>query len=134
MKATRVFETSLYADDLGAGEAFYRDVLGLEVVSRSERLISFRCGDGVLLLFDPKVTKSSGSDVPSHGALGPGHIAFALRRGDLQRWREHLAERGVAIETEVDWPDGGRSIYFRDPAGNSVELAPGTLWGMSQKR
>lgn len=134
MKVTRVFETSLYVDDLQVGEAFYRDVLGLEVVSRSERLISFRCGDGVLLLFDPEVTKSSSSDVPSHGALGPGHIAFALQRGDLQRWREHLAKKGVAIETEVDWPDGGRSIYFRDPAGNSVELAPGTLWGMSPKR
>jgi hypothetical protein len=25
--------------------------------------------------------------------------------------------------TEVDWDEGGRSIYFRDPAGNVVELA-----------
>ena len=30
---------------------------------------------------------------------------------------------------EVPWPEGGRSIYFRDPAGNSLELAPPTLWG-----
>lgn len=134
MKAGRIFETSLYTDDLQAGEVFYRDVLGLEVVSRSERLVSFRCGDGVLLLFDPKVASSPGSDVPSHGASGPGHIAFALSDGDLPRWREHLAEKRIPIETEVDWPDGGRSIYFRDPAGNSVELAPATLWGMGEKR
>lgn len=134
MKATRIFETCLYADDLGAGETFYREVLGLEVVSRSERLISFRCGDGVLLLFDPDVTESADSDVPSHGARGAGHVAFVLAPGDLQRWRDHLEARGVEIETEVDWPDGGRSIYFRDPAGNSVELAPSTLWGMHRER
>ncbi|MDQ3546548.1 MAG: glyoxalase/bleomycin resistance/extradiol dioxygenase family protein, partial [Verrucomicrobiota bacterium] len=43
-------------------------------------------------------------------------------------WRERLQEAGVAIESEVEWPEGGRSLYFRDPAGNSVELAPPTLW------
>ena len=37
-------------------------------------------------------------------------------------------DRGVAIEAEVEWPSGGRSLYFRDPAGNVVELAPPTLW------
>ena len=37
---------------------------------------------------------------------------------------------GVDIETEVEWPGGGRSIYVRDPAGNSVELASSTIWGL----
>jgi len=32
------------------------------------------------------------------------------------------------VEKEINWEDGGTSIYFRDPAGNSVELAPATLW------
>ena len=44
-------------------------------------------------------------------------------------WRAHLAAHNVAIEMEVNWEQGGTSIYFRDPAGNSVELAPLTLWG-----
>jgi catechol 2,3-dioxygenase-like lactoylglutathione lyase family enzyme len=39
-----------------------------------------------------------------------------------------LRKAGVSIEREVDWDEGGRSIYFRDPAGNVVELAPPTLW------
>ncbi len=30
---------------------------------------------------------------------------------------------------EVNWDQGGTSLYFRDPAGNSIELAPPTLWG-----
>jgi hypothetical protein len=35
---------------------------------------------------------------------------------------------GVAIEQEVDWPRGGKSLYFRDPAGNSVELLTPGVW------
>jgi hypothetical protein len=36
---------------------------------------------------------------------------------------------GVEVEREIGWPDGSRSLYVRDPAGNSVELAPPSLWG-----
>jgi catechol 2,3-dioxygenase-like lactoylglutathione lyase family enzyme len=40
-----------------------------------------------------------------------------------------LLAAGVPIEAEIDWKQGGRSLYFRDPAGNSIEFAPLTLWG-----
>lgn len=40
----------------------------------------------------------------------------------LDDWRQHLQTNDVLIEAEVEWPPGGKSIYFRDPAGNSVEL------------
>ncbi len=129
MKADRIFETVLYADDLAAEEEFYRDALGLEVLDRSELMVVFRCGAGVLLIFDPKKSAAPGRSVPSHGAIGPGHLAFAAREDDLDLWRNQLVESGVEIESEVEWEHGGRSIYFRDPAGNSIELAPPTLWG-----
>ena len=129
MKADRIFETVLYADDLAAEEEFYRDALGLEVLDRSELMVVFRCGAGVLLIFDPKKSGVPGRSVPSHGAIGPGHLAFATREDDLDLWRSRLVESGVEIESEVEWEHGGRSIYFRDPAGNSIELAPPTLWG-----
>jgi catechol 2,3-dioxygenase-like lactoylglutathione lyase family enzyme len=38
----------------------------------------------------------------------------------------------VAIEQEMDWPRGGRSFYFRDPAGNSLELATPKIWGLPE--
>ena len=45
-------------------------------------------------------------------------------------WRRHLEVHGVAIEKELEWPKGGKSLYFRDPAGNSVELVTPGVWGL----
>ena len=129
MKARAVFESVLYAKDLDAAEAFYHGVFGLEVIGRGATAVVFRCGEGVLLVFDPDVARRPGRAVPSHGAEGPGHLAFAMPEGELDSWRDHFKKHSVPIEMEVTWPEGGRSLYVRDPAGNSVELAPPTLWG-----
>src|SRR5262249_49823218 len=116
-----VLETSLYASDLDAAERFYAGVLGLEVDSKVRgRHVFFRCGPGVLLVFDPASTSSAGGPVPAHGATGPGHVALAVEEDELTAWRERLRAGGVEIEAEADWPGGGRSLYVRDPAGNSV--------------
>ena len=129
IRANGIFETVLYAEDLAAAERFYRETLGLEVIERHDLLVAFRSGGGVLLLFDPRKSNVPGREVPSHGSYGQGHIAFAAKPEDLPAWREQLRLAKVPIEREVDWKEGGRSIYFHDPAGNSVELAPPTLWG-----
>jgi catechol 2,3-dioxygenase-like lactoylglutathione lyase family enzyme len=129
LKVERIFETVIYATDLVAAERFYTEVLGLEKYSRFDVALSFRCQGGVLLIFDPDKAILPNRGVPSHGPHGPGHLAFAARGADLNAWRVHLRKHGVQIEMEVSWEQGGTSIYFRDPAGNSIELAPPTLWG-----
>ena len=129
MQPSRIFETVLYAEDLTAAERFYHEALGLEVLERSNLTVVFRCGGGVLLIFDPRKSAAPDRDVPSHGTTAVGHIAFAAKPEDLDAWREQLRQAGVPIEREVDWDEGGHSIYFRDPAGNVVELAPPTIWG-----
>jgi len=130
MQLGRVFETVLYAGDLVAAERFYSDVLGLERLNRTELMLVLRYGpQGVLLIFDPKQSSVPGRAVPSHGTSGAGHVAFLTEPTSLAGWRRRLLDRGVEIEQEVEWESGGLSIYFRDPAGNSVELAPPTLWG-----
>jgi catechol 2,3-dioxygenase-like lactoylglutathione lyase family enzyme len=129
MQPSRIFETVLYAEDLAAAERFYHEALGLEVLERGNLAVAFRCGGGVLLIFDPRKSAASDRDVPSHGTTGVGHIAFAAKPEDLDAWREQLRQAGVPIEREVDWDEGGHSFYFRDPAGNVVELAPPTIWG-----
>lgn len=129
MEVERVLETCLYVDDLEAAEAFYRQVLGLAPFSRVEkRHVFFRCGQNMLLLFNPVETVKPVGEVPTHGCHGAGHIAFAMTPDQIPDWRERLKQQGVAIETEITWPSGGYSIYFRDPAGNSVELATPQVW------
>lgn len=129
MRLGQLSEAAIYASDLDAAQQFYHGVLGLEIISRMEdRGMAFRCGDAVLLVFDPERTRVPDAGVPTHGTSGEGHIAFVVADSEIDAWRTRLAECGVVIEAEVDWPTGGRSIYFRDPAGNSVELAPPNLW------
>lgn len=136
MKASAVLETVLYVADLDAAEEFYRAVIGLEVQTREAgRHVFFRCGTGMLLLFNPDATETGSSDaalpVPGHGARGPGHVCFAASAEELDAWSDRLRELGVDIEADFRWPgSGGRSIYIRDPAGNSVEFAEPAIWGL----
>ncbi|HEX5415223.1 MAG TPA: VOC family protein [Chloroflexota bacterium] len=131
MRAQRVLETCLYVEDLDAAETFYASVLGLERDAKvSGRHVFFRCGEGMLLLFDPRATSRQSGNFPTHGAFGPGHAAFAVTPAEISRWRDHLRGHGVPIEAEVSWPNGGQSLYFRDPAGNSLEFATPAIWGL----
>ncbi|MBO0141083.1 VOC family protein [Agrobacterium sp. Ap1] len=130
-----ILETALYTDDLDAAEAFYGGVLGLEKVLRAgNRHLFFRCGEMILLIFDPKETvKPPSSDalpVPPHGATGPGHLCFRMRAEAIDRMVEKLNKAGIVIESDFRWPNGARSIYFRDPAGNSLECAEPMLWNL----
>ncbi len=135
MTPAGILETTLYADDLDAAEAFWRDVIGLErIVRAGNRHVFFRCGEGVLLVFNPEETVTPSTDpampVPPHGAVGPGHLCLRAGAEEIARWKAHLEEQGVEVEADFLWPSGGRSIYFRDPAGNSIEFADPKIWGL----
>ncbi|MBM7044407.1 MULTISPECIES: VOC family protein [Rhizobium] len=130
-----ILETALYADDLDAVEAFYGGILGLEKIARGgNRHVFYRCGPGVLLIFNPTETMKQpepGSlPVPPHGTTGHGHICFRLSGNDIEAMAEKLKAAGIGIEADFHWPNGGRSIYFRDPAGNSLECAEPRIWGL----
>lgn len=133
----RILETALYAADLVAAEAFYGDLLGLERVARADgRHVFFRCGAGMLLIFNPAATLRPAAPgalpVPVHGASGAGHVAFAATAAELDALVLRLPAAGVAIEADFRWPgSGARSIYLRDPAGNSVEFAEPHLWNLA---
>jgi catechol 2,3-dioxygenase-like lactoylglutathione lyase family enzyme len=131
VKIKAVVETAFYVDDLQATETFYRTVLGLPVIGKEPgRHVFFRVGEAsVLLAFQADATLK-GDQLPPHGASGPGHFALGIERQSLDAWRQHLKNHSVAIEKEVEWPRGGKSLYFRDPAGNLVELVTPGVWGL----
>ena|SRR5258705_9070318 len=126
----RVYETVLYAGDAEEAAAFYRDALGLRAIAPpGERAAAFRLDDGgVLLIFEAETSSAPGRSVPSHGTTGEGHVAFGVERGEMDALRARLERLGVELEREITWPRGGRSVYLRDPAGNSVELIEGEAW------
>jgi catechol 2,3-dioxygenase-like lactoylglutathione lyase family enzyme len=57
-------------------------------------------------------------------------VAFAIAADELPAWEQRLAEHGVAIESRVRWSRGGVSLYVRDPAGHSIELATPGVWAV----
>ena len=130
MRPRRLYETVLYASDVPGLARFYAEVIGLRLVSGPDELAAaFRLEEGgVLLIFDPERSSAPGRAVPSHGTTGAGHVAFSVEEGELDACAAELRDRGIELERELDWPQGGRSIYVRDPAGNSVELVEGDLW------
>jgi len=136
MTPSAILESALYVSDLDEAERFYGEVLGLTRIAKVEgRHVFFRCGAGVLLLFNPEATREPPSadarlPVPPHGTKGEGHLCFAASAEELEEWRRHLQAAGVGIEAELEWPQGGRSIYFRDPFGNSLEFAEPRIWGL----
>lgn len=128
-----VLEAALYAPDLDAAEAFYAGTLGLERIARvSDRHVFFRAGTTVVLIFNPARTREGPSNpdlpVPPHGAEGPGHLCLSADAKGVSAWADRLTAAGVPIEADFHWPNGARSIYFRDPADNSLEIAEPRLW------
>ncbi|MBB4063776.1 VOC family protein [Gellertiella hungarica] len=133
-----ILETALYVDDIDRAEAFYGGVLGLKTVLRAgNRHVFFSLGHSILLIFNPAETeKPPAADalpVPPHGARGPGHACFRLSAAGLDAMAERLKAAGIAIEADFRWPGGARSLYFRDPAGNSLECAEPALWGLETR-
>lgn len=128
-----ILEAAIYVDDLDAARDFYGKLLGLRLFQEVEgRHLFFAVGRAVLLVFDPSRTteppRNPDFPVPPHGARGPGHVCFAMDRAAIDAMAARLAAAGVVIDTAFDWPNGGKSLYVRDPAGNSVEFAEPRLW------
>jgi catechol 2,3-dioxygenase-like lactoylglutathione lyase family enzyme len=126
-------ETALYVDDLARASRFYEKTLGLSPMYADERLIALDCGPrSVLLLFARGTTGETvrlpGGEIPPHEGMGRLHVALATSAENVAMWERRLAENGVVIEARMTWPRGGRSLYFRDPDGNLVELASPGVW------
>jgi catechol 2,3-dioxygenase-like lactoylglutathione lyase family enzyme len=130
-----VVETCIYSGDLPRSISFYRDRLGLHLLESLDRLCAFAAGDHqVLLIFllggSVEPVQMPGGLIPPHDGSGQSHFAFAISKEDFLAWKNHLIAQGIDIESEVDWPAGGKSLYFRDPDHNLVEFATPGIWAV----
>lgn len=127
MRLERILETVLYYSSGQEEELahFYGRVLGLHAVGRSG--LTFRVGDGLLLLFDAGLS-SAQSRPPPHGARGSIHTCFVARADEYEEWKQRVIDAAGPIVEEIQWQNGVRSFYFHDPAGNVLEIADGDLW------
>ena len=132
-----LLETALYLDDVGRGVRFYQDLFAFPLLSGdAQPEASFAAlqvpGKAVLLLFrkgaNVQPFETGGGTIPSHGGEGRLHLAFTISAESYESWKTNLTGRNIRIESEVRWPRGGRSLYFRDPEGNLVELATPGVW------
>jgi len=132
---SRLLETTLYVADLPRAEAFFADVLGLRLMTSDDQFSAFDiAGQQVLLLFEEGAARTpvempSGT-IPAHDGEGPAHIAFAVPADELPAWEAHLQAHDVSVAGRNEWPQGGESLYFRDPDGHLIELATPGLWPM----
>jgi catechol-2,3-dioxygenase len=119
---------------------FYVNILGLDFVSEEEdRYVFLKAGQSMLLIFNPNKTladadvinRSSTTQLPAHGAFAPPsiiHFALEIEKQDYDSAKQILKKKNIKIENEVTWDKGSNSIYFRDPAGNLVEIITPGSW------
>ena len=93
-----------YVTDMDASIAFYRDTLGLPLVSR-DCVARFDL-DGVLIEL---VRLPPGSLVP-----GSGNARLCFSVAHLQQTVEQMHARGIATSA-IKNKEGGKVAFFRDP-------------------
>jgi catechol 2,3-dioxygenase-like lactoylglutathione lyase family enzyme len=134
-EVTGVIETCLYVDDLERAARFYEEVFEFKRLIGDERFCALSVADrNVLLLFlkgaAPAPMPTPGGVIPPHDGEGQLHVAFAIPASADADWERHLREHGVPLESAVDWPRGGRSLYFRDPDRHLLELITPGCWSI----
>ena len=112
----------IHVSDWSRSNAFYRDVLGAEVVARGAGWV-YRFGAQQLNVHGPGVEAQPVARIPV--PPGGSDLCFAWP-GPIREAQAHLARRGVAVELgpveRFGAGGSGWSIYFRDPDGSLLEF------------
>jgi catechol 2,3-dioxygenase-like lactoylglutathione lyase family enzyme len=127
---TGVLETSLYVDDLDRAMRFYQQLFGFSVMVADERIRALAVREGQVLLLFKRGASLVPEQFPTHDGSGPLHLAFSIPENEYSAWEARLQQMGIAIEAAKKWPEGGRSLYFRDPDGHLLELATPGVWAV----
>jgi catechol-2,3-dioxygenase len=121
----RLNHAVLYVRDVARSVAFYRDVLGFEVVSEiGDRAAFLRAGgssnDHDLGLFG--IGEQAGASLAGRATVGLYHLAWEVDTlADLQRLAARLADAGALVGASDH--STTKSLYGQDPDGLEFEIA-----------
>jgi catechol 2,3-dioxygenase-like lactoylglutathione lyase family enzyme len=112
----------IHVTDWERSNAFYRDVIGAEVIERDAGFV-YRLGQRQLNVHGPGVEPHPVARDP----VRPGNSDLCFRwDGPIDAAVEHLRTHGVAVELgpvpRAGARGDGTSVYFRDPDGSLLEL------------
>ena len=123
-------EVALNIRDLAGQTAFYRQLLGLEILNQSEKEVLLGAGGKPLV----KLIQTEDTSNPKQG-YGLYHLALLLpSREDLANVFKHLLDLKIPL---IGGADHGYSeaIYLEDLEGNGIELyrdKPVTEWNIRE--
>ncbi len=100
-----------HVSDMERSIAFYRDVLGFNLVSRD--YVARVDLDGVLFELVPSP--------PGQALSGSGNARLSLGMTDIRQATRELQARGIATVPVREEP-GGLLSFFKDPDGNEICL------------
>jgi catechol 2,3-dioxygenase-like lactoylglutathione lyase family enzyme len=123
MPQVRLDHVVIAVSDWEPSNAFYRDVLGAEVVELDRGRYAYRIGGQQLNVHGPGATPQPRARRP----VAPGNSDLCFEwSGPIGAAVEHLHRQGVEIEVGPEERSGARgkgtSVYFRDPDGSLLEL------------
>jgi catechol 2,3-dioxygenase-like lactoylglutathione lyase family enzyme len=120
----RLDHVVIHVSDWGPSNAFYRDVIGAELVGDDpEGPSRYQLGDQRLNVHGPGVDAHPVARLP----VQPGNSDLCLEwEGPVGEAIAHLARNGVEVEEGPVPRSGARgdgtSVYFRDPDGSLLEF------------
>ena len=115
-----ILHFTLPVTDLDRSTAFFADLLGCKVLTRSPTMSFLQSGDDYFIL-----ARSETPIRPNVEGQTRVHHAFMVDHDAIGGAKKFLTDNGVEILRDEYRTEGaftGRQFYFHDPDGNVIEL------------